>query len=107
MKGLDKKKARKFLEELHALEQKHGISVTSHYEEEIDYDYGESPFVSGIQTFLLLVDTEGNELSVEDVENGYFPCLCCGGMIEGEDDFCNEGCEHVCQERQKAKTHKE
>ena len=90
---MDKKKARKFLEEVRKLEEKYGVRIASGYEEEIDYDYEENPYVIGINSFLVLVDEEGYGLSIDLLEDGCSICRYCNRHIDGDDDFCNKGCE--------------
>lgn len=91
---MDKNKAREFIKELNKLEEKYGFRIASSYEEEIDYDYEESPYVSGVHSYLTLIDEEGIELSLDDLESDHFTCYYCGRDIEDDDrDFCNKGCE--------------
>lgn len=98
---MDKKKAREFLAELSRLEEKYGMHLTTDYEEEIDYDYEESPYVSGIHSYLVVVDKEGFGLSVDDLLNEYFTCYYCDRNIDEERDFCNAHCEQKYNDREK------
>lgn len=61
------KKALLFLRELDQLEQKYGMRVVADYEETIDYDYEESPYVSGGQSYLTLLDEDGNEYTDDKI----------------------------------------
>lgn len=96
---MDKKKARAFLEELQALQEKYDLYLSAGYEEELDYDYGGESYISGGQSYLLLSDKEGFEVSLDDLENGLFYCAYCGRRVEGDADFCNVGCETKEKER--------
>lgn len=90
---MDKKKAKEFIEELNKLQEKFGIHIVSDYTEEIDYNYEEEPYVSGVSSCLILVDTEGFELSLNDLMSGYSTCYYCGRHTDAESSFCNIGCE--------------
>lgn len=90
---MDKKKARKFLAELNKLQEKYGFQIASNYEEEIEYDYDENPYVGSVSSYLVLVDEEGFEISINDLENGYSTCYYCNRHIDGDLNFCNKGCE--------------
>ncbi|WP_440110100.1 hypothetical protein [Paenibacillus sp. QZ-Y1] len=54
-----------FHNELVGLSKKFGISIHARSEEEIDYDYEEEPYVSGIGDYVVLSDAEGNEIVVD------------------------------------------
>lgn len=97
---MDKKKAREFLKELEKLQEKYGLQISSNYEQEIDYDYEESPYVSGVNSYITIVDKDGFEISIEDLERGYSTCFYCGRNIEGDHSFCNSGCEEKYSARQ-------
>lgn len=94
---MDKEKLKIFIRELKELEKKHGIHISSSYEEEIDYDYEETSYVSGVNSYLLLVDTDGNETIYDENllrELGY-TCLFCGKEIEENTEFCNDECKKI------------
>lgn len=59
-------KLREFLLELKQLQEKYGIKINSNYEEEIDYDYEENPYVSSVKSYLVFTDENGNETTYED-----------------------------------------
>lgn len=70
---------RQFVKELKALQNKYGIFITSSYEEEIDYDWDEQPYISGVQSFVEFIDSEGQKIQIseehfrdEDDEPGLF-----------------------------------
>jgi hypothetical protein len=65
---LDKEKLKEFLRELAKLENKYGIWVTASYEENIDYDYGENPYVCGVSAYLVFSDSEGNEMTLDNLD---------------------------------------
>ncbi|MCP1184990.1 hypothetical protein [Paenibacillus sp. 1781tsa1] len=54
-----------FHRELVSLSKKFGISIHARSREEIDYDYEEGPYVSGISDYIVLSDAEGNEIAVD------------------------------------------
>ena len=56
-----------FHKELVNLTKKFGISISARSEEEIDYDYDEEPYVSGISDYIALSDAEGNEIVVDQI----------------------------------------
>lgn len=90
---MDISKAKKFIEELNKLQKRYSISIASGYEEEIDYDYDEIPYASGGSSYLVLVDEDGYEISLDDLENEYFTCYYCGRKVEEERSFCNIICK--------------
>lgn len=100
---MDKKKARKFVEELNKLQEKYGFQITTNYEQEIDYDFKGESYVSGVTSYLTLVDNEGFEISIEDLERGYSSCYYCGRNVEGDHNFCNSGCEEKYMVKRKSK----
>ncbi|MEK4824517.1 hypothetical protein NSS71_08160 [Niallia sp. FSL W8-0951] len=61
-------KLRKFLEELADLEEKHGVYIAADYEEFIDYDWEESPYVASVSAHLIYTDKEGNKISENEIE---------------------------------------
>lgn len=90
---MDKEKAKQFIKELKQLQKKHGIQITSTYEEEIDYDYEESPYISGVQSYMLLIDNDGNEVIFEDIIYEYFSCQFCGKETDSDAEFCSTTCK--------------
>jgi hypothetical protein len=90
---MDKKKAKEFIEELNKLQEKFGLHISSTYVEEIDYNYEEEPYVSGVSSHLVLVDGEGFEVSLDDLLSGFSTCYYCGRNIEIDSNFCNMNCE--------------
>ena len=98
---MDKEKARAFLEELWKLEEKYGISVSATYEEDFDYDYEDNLYASGGQVMLTLVDKEGHEISIDEVECGVSTCLYCGRNINNDAEFCHLDCETKYKANQK------
>lgn len=64
-----KDKLEQFFEEFKALQNKYGILVSSDYEEHIDYDWEEEPYVSGVSSFLVLYDKNDKKLAIIDWEN--------------------------------------
>lgn len=63
---MNKQKFRNFIDEFHKLQDKFGIYVSSGYEEEIDYNWDEEPYTSGISSYLIYTDSEGNEFNEND-----------------------------------------
>lgn len=59
--GIDKRKLESFLRELVALEEKHGIYIGADYEETLDYNWDEEPYISSISVYLIFTDKDGNE----------------------------------------------
>lgn len=59
-------KLNEFLNDLKQLQEKYGIKIYSGYDEEIDYDYEENPYVSGVNSYLVFSDDNGNEVTYED-----------------------------------------
>lgn len=62
---MDKEKFERFLEELHQLEDKHGIHIEAGYEEVLDYNWDEEPYVSGVTACLMFTDKDGNEINFD------------------------------------------
>lgn len=94
---IDGEKIMSFISELEELEKKHGIHLSCDYKEEIDYDYDESPYASGVTTQLLLTDESGFSISLDDIKNGVTECLYCGRWIYFDEGklqmFCNDSCK--------------
>jgi hypothetical protein len=65
---MDKEKLKQFIKELNQLEEKHGIYVIAGYEETIDYNWDEEPYVSGVAAHLIYTDKEGNELTLDHLD---------------------------------------
>lgn len=65
---MDKEQFKQFLKELHQLEDKYGIYISASYEETIDYDYDEESYVSGVAAHLVFSDSEGNELTLDNLD---------------------------------------
>lgn len=57
---------REFAKEIKAIQNKYGIFISSSYEEEIDYDWEENPYISGCQSFVTFVDAEGYEVEFDE-----------------------------------------
>lgn len=69
-KRMDKEKIQQFFNEFNALQQKYGIKVLSDYEEQIDYNWDEEPYVSGIESYLALYNHNcTKKLATIDWEN--------------------------------------
>lgn len=64
--SIDRGKFKRFLKEISALEIKYGIHISADYEEEIDYNWEEEPYTSGIHSFLVYTDENGNALNEDD-----------------------------------------
>lgn len=64
---MNKSKAKAFLKELNELESKYGIAIAAAYEEELDYNFDDCLYTSGISTYLVLVDEKGNELDIDSL----------------------------------------
>jgi hypothetical protein len=90
---MNKEKVKRFVKEFKALQDKYGIHIAPTYEEEIDYDWNEEPYVSGVQSYLLLVDEDGNTLNFDEVLEEDFTCLYCGNETCGDGDFCSATCK--------------
>lgn len=90
---MDKQKARAFLKAIAAVEKEYGFCLAAGYEENIDYDYEDSPYVSGITSHLVVIDEKGNEQTVEDLQNYLSNCLYCGRTIHGDESFCHLECK--------------
>jgi hypothetical protein len=65
---LDKEKLKHFLIELKQLEVKYGIYISASYEESIDYNWDDEPYVSGIGAYLVFSDNDGNELTLDNLD---------------------------------------
>ncbi|WHF25251.1 hypothetical protein QJS65_10350 [Bacillus altitudinis] len=64
--SIDRGKFKRFLKEISTLEIKYGIHISADYEEEIDYNWEEEPYTSGIHSFLVYTDENGNALNEDD-----------------------------------------
>lgn len=49
-----------FLNEVRDLQRKYGIYIGTEYDEVLDYDWDERPYVSGIDTYVTLEDKNGH-----------------------------------------------
>lgn len=65
---MNKEKFKQFLKDLKQLEEKHGIYISASYEEEIDYNWDEEPYVSGVQAVLMYYDNNGNEMTLDNLD---------------------------------------
>lgn len=65
---MNKEKLKLFLKELAELQEKHGIYVSATYEEHVDYNWDEEPYVSGVSAYLIFSDTDGNEMSMDNLD---------------------------------------
>lgn len=65
---MNKEKLKQFLKELSQLEKKYGIFVAASYEENIDYNWDEEPYVSGVSAYLIFSDKDGNEMSMDNLD---------------------------------------
>jgi hypothetical protein len=63
---MNEEKFKQFLYEMKGLQDKYGIYVSSTYEEQIDYTWKEESYISGVQSFLLFSDKDGNELVYDE-----------------------------------------
>lgn len=86
-----------FISELEKLEEKYGVHLSSSYEEEVDYDYDELPYTSGVRSHLVVSDESGFSIPLDNVKSGSTECLYCGRNVSFEREniqiFCNDGCE--------------
>lgn len=63
-------KLNNFFEEFKALQQKYSVFVSSDYDEQIDYDWEEEPYVSGISSYLVIYDSnKEKQLAIIDWED--------------------------------------
>ena len=65
---MDKEKLQQFLMDLNKLENKYEIYISSTYDEELNYDYEENPYVSGVSSQLVFSDKDGNEMTLNDLD---------------------------------------
>ncbi|WP_242730290.1 hypothetical protein [Bacillus altitudinis] len=65
--SIDTGRFKAFLKEISALEIKYGIHIGADYEEEIDYNWEEEPYTSGIHSFLVYTDENGNALNEDAI----------------------------------------
>ncbi|AZV43574.1 hypothetical protein BAOM_2965 [Peribacillus asahii] len=65
---MNKEKLKEFIRELNRLQEKHGIYISAGYDEMIDYNWDEEPYVSGVQSYLVFSDKEGNEKTLDDLD---------------------------------------
>lgn len=65
---MDKENLKQFLRELNMLEKKHGIHIIAEYEETVDYDWDEEPYVSGTSAYLVFIDKEGNQMTMDNLD---------------------------------------
>lgn len=56
---MKKSKYEMFIEELNILQEKYNIYIQADYEEEIDYNWDEEPYVSGVHCYLAYYDSDG------------------------------------------------
>lgn len=66
---IDDQTLEKFKNEFEELQKKYGIYVIADHEEQIDYNWNEEPYVSGIQSFLTYRDSEDNIIDSDGVFN--------------------------------------
>lgn len=90
---MDYPKAREFVKELAVLQEKYGIRLEAGYEEEIDYDYDEVSYVSGVTSYLVLVDKDGFDIPLHDLESETLVCRYCGRIVDTDRLYCHEGCK--------------
>jgi hypothetical protein len=64
---MNKEKLECFINELSQLQDKYGIYVSADYEEHIDYNWDEEPYVSGVTAYLIYRDKDGNEITENDL----------------------------------------
>lgn len=69
-KRMEREKLQQFFNEFNALQEKYGIKVLSDYEEHIDYNWDEEPYVSGVESYLVLYNQNcTKKLATIDWEN--------------------------------------
>jgi hypothetical protein len=66
---VDKQKLLQFFKEFNELQEKYGIRVSADYEEKIDYNWDEEPYVCGVESYLVLYDNHDKKLAIIDWEN--------------------------------------
>lgn len=62
---MEKERLLLFVKELIDVQERHGITVTAGYTEEIEYDWNEQPYVSSINPMLVYTDFLSGEETYE------------------------------------------
>lgn len=62
-------KAKAFVMELHALEEKYGLRIYLGHEDIWDYDdYRDVPYICETENYIYLEDDDGNSINIDDID---------------------------------------